>query len=152
VGRERYGKCALQVGRISLGSSTKHVLHTLRIFTPTKFNSAMKCLALNSVLSLQIPCLLCAVHKSWSNPLGGIFSTNPTKQKWFMIPYSRALVFNLGYTKTFYINQNEIQEPLEPWTSSDPRTHEDSSQNWRAGMPETRSITSLTGQKKINIW
>jgi hypothetical protein len=24
-----------------------------------------------------------------------------------------------------YINQKEAQEPLEPWTSSDPRTHED---------------------------
>jgi hypothetical protein len=152
VGRERYGKCALQVGRVPLGSSTKHVLHTLRIFTPTKFNSAMKCLALNSILSLQIPCLLCAVHKSWSNPLGDIFPTNHTKQKWFMIAYSRAVAFNMGYTKTFYIDQNETQEPLEPWTSSDPRTHEDSSPNWGSGMPETSSIISLTGHNHIKIW
>jgi hypothetical protein len=29
------------------------------------------------------------------------------------------------YKKTPYINQNETQEPPEPLTSSDPRTHED---------------------------
>jgi hypothetical protein len=28
---------------------------------------------------------------------------------------------------------------------------EDSSQNWRAGMPETRSVISLTDQNHINI-
>jgi hypothetical protein len=42
-----------------------------------------------------------------------------------------------GYTKTSYINQNETQGPLELWTSSDTRTHEDSFLNWGAGMPET---------------
>jgi hypothetical protein len=57
-----------------------------------------------------------------------------------------------GYTKTSYINHYETQEPLEPWTSSDPRTHEDSSTNWGAGMPETSSIISLTDHNHINNW
>jgi hypothetical protein len=52
--------------------------------------------------------------------------------------------------KTSYINQNERQEPLEPWTSSDPSTHENSSPNWGAGMPETISVISLKGQDHIN--
>jgi hypothetical protein len=51
-----------------------------------------------------------------------------------------------------HINEKETQEPLEPWTSSDPRTHEDSSPNWGAGMPETSSDISLTGQNHINNW
>jgi hypothetical protein len=34
------------------------------------------------------------------------------------------------YAKTPCINQNERHEPLKPWTSSDPRTHEDSFVNW----------------------
>jgi hypothetical protein len=58
----------------------------------------------------------------------------------------------IGVWETSYINQNETQEPLEPWTSSDPRTHEDSSLNWGAGMPGTNSIISLTAQKHINNW
>jgi hypothetical protein len=62
------------------------------------------------------------------------------------------MVYSLGYAKTSYINQNEAQEPVEPWTSSDPHTHEDSSPNWRAGMPETSSVISLTGQDRINNW
>jgi hypothetical protein len=37
-------------------------------------------------------------------------------------------------TKTSYINHNEAQEPLEPWTSSDNHIHEDSSSNRGAGM------------------
>jgi hypothetical protein len=45
-----------------------------------------------------------------------------------------------------------LTEPLEPWTNSDPRTHEDSFQNWGAGMPETSSFISLTGQNRINNW
>jgi hypothetical protein len=61
-------------------------------------------------------------------------------------------VYNRGYAKTSYINQNETQEPLEPWTRSDPRTHEDSSPNWGAGMPETSSVISLTVQNHINSW
>jgi hypothetical protein len=79
---------------------------------------------------------------------------------------SKPLVFNLqvslcprstrihlrGYARTSYINQNETQEPLETWTSSDPRTHEDSSRNWGTGMPETSSDISLTGQDYINNW
>jgi hypothetical protein len=44
----------------------------------------------------------------------------------------------MGYAKTLCINQNETQEPLEPWTSSEPSTHEDSSPNWGAGMPENK--------------
>jgi hypothetical protein len=48
--------------------------------------------------------------------------------------------------------QTETQEPPEPWTSSDPRTHEDSSPNWGAGMPETSSAISLRGQNHINNW
>jgi hypothetical protein len=51
-----------------------------------------------------------------------------------------------------YINQNEAEEPLEPWTSSDRRTHEDSSHNWATGMPETSSIISLRCQNHINNW
>jgi hypothetical protein len=57
-----------------------------------------------------------------------------------------------GYAKTSYINVNKTQEPSEPWISSDSRTHEDSSPNWGAGMPETSSIISLTGQNHINNW
>jgi hypothetical protein len=45
---------------------------------------------------------------------------------------SRAVDFNLGYEKTSHIKQNETQEPLEPCTSSDPHTQEDSSPNWGA--------------------
>jgi hypothetical protein len=41
--------------------------------------------------------------------------------------------------------RNKTQEPLEPWTGSDPLTHEDPSPNWGAGLPETGSIISLTG-------
>jgi hypothetical protein len=33
-----------------------------------------------------------------------------------------------GVARRHYINQIESQEPIEPWTSSDPHTHEDSSQ------------------------
>jgi hypothetical protein len=54
----------------------------------------------------------------------------------------RPLVINLGYAygtrKTSYINQNETQEPLEPWTSSDPRTREDQSPNCGAGKPTNK--------------
>jgi hypothetical protein len=60
------------------------------------------------------------------------------------------MAFNLGYAKASYIDRNETQEPPEPWTSSGPRTHEDSSPNWGAGMPETSSVISLTGQNHIN--
>jgi hypothetical protein len=42
---------------------------------------------------------------------------------------SKTVVLNLGYANTFYINQKETQEPLEPLTSSEPHTHEDSSPN-----------------------
>jgi hypothetical protein len=62
---------------------------------------------------------------------------------------SKAVVFDMGHPKTSYISQNE---PLEPWTSSDPHTHKDLSLNWDAGMPETSSIISLTGQNDINNW
>jgi hypothetical protein len=64
----------------------------------------------------------------------------------------KVMVFNLGYKNTSYIIQNETQEPLEPWTSSDPRTHQDLSPNWDAGMPETSSIISLAGHKHISNW
>jgi hypothetical protein len=57
--------------------------------------------------------------------------------------FYKLVIFNLGYAKTAwgyaktsYIDQNETQEPPEPWTSSDPRTNEDSFPNWGAGMPE----------------
>jgi hypothetical protein len=49
-------------------------------------------------------------------------------------------VYPRKYATTSYINQNETEEPLEPWTSSDPCTHDDSSPNWGAGMLETRSV------------
>jgi hypothetical protein len=57
-----------------------------------------------------------------------------------------------GVSETFYINHNETQEPLEPWTSSDALTHEDSSPNWGAGMAETSSNISLTDQNHTNNW
>jgi hypothetical protein len=41
-------------------------------------------------------------------------------------------------------------EPLEPQTSSDPQTCEDSSMNQGAGMPEISSIISLTAQNHSN--
>jgi hypothetical protein len=63
------------------------------------------------------------------------------------IPYR---VFNLRYVKTSYMNQTITQEPLEPATSSDPHTHEDSSPNWGAAMPETSRIILVTGQNHIN--
>jgi hypothetical protein len=66
--------------------------------------------------------------------------------------WSETVVLNLRYAKTSYINKNETQEPLEPWTSFDPRTHEDSSPNGGAGMPVTGSVISLTGQNHINSW
>jgi hypothetical protein len=57
-----------------------------------------------------------------------------------------------GHTKTSYVNQNETQEMLEPWSSSDRSTHEDSSPNWSASMPKINSIISLTRQNHINNW
>jgi hypothetical protein len=51
-----------------------------------------------------------------------------------------------------YINQNETQDLLDPGTSSDPYTNEDSSLNWGAGLSETSSFISLTGQNHINNW
>jgi hypothetical protein len=69
----------------------------------------------------------------------------------FLDNSSTPVVFNLGYmyAKTSYINQNETKELLEPWSSSDPRSHKDL---WGASMPETSSIISLTGQTHINNW
>jgi hypothetical protein len=46
-----------------------------------------------------------------------------------VLDYYKAVVFSRGYAKTSCINQNETQEPIEPETSSNPRTHEDSSPN-----------------------
>jgi hypothetical protein len=72
------------------------------------------------------------------------------------ISYHRPVTFNLGYAfpmgyaKRYKINKNESQVPLEPWTSSDRRTNEDSYPNWGAGMSETILIISLTGQNDIN--
>jgi hypothetical protein len=48
------------------------------------------------------------------------------------------------------LNQNETQELLELRASSDPRTHEGSAPKWGAGMTETGSVISLTGQNHIN--
>jgi hypothetical protein len=58
------------------------------------------------------------------------------------------------YKNTFYeyFSQTETQKPFETWTSSDPRTHEDSSPNWGASMPETSSFVSLAGHNHINNW
>jgi hypothetical protein len=63
-----------------------------------------------------------------------------------------TVIFNMGYSKTSYTNQHETQEPVEPWTISDPRTYEYSSPNWGVGIPDTRSVFSLTGQNHINNW
>jgi hypothetical protein len=59
--------------------------------------------------------------------------------QWYWWRYHRAVVFNLGYVITSYINQNATQESLEPWTSS---------------VPELRCslIIPLTGQNYINNW
>jgi hypothetical protein len=46
----------------------------------------------------------------------------------------------------------KTQKPLEPWTSSDPSTHEDSSPNSCAAKPEISSIVSSKGHKHINNW
>jgi hypothetical protein len=75
-------------------------------------------------------------------------------QNWMghLTSWSIPVVFYLRYVKTPYANQNETQELLEHWTSSDPRTHEYSSPNWGAGMPEIILIISLTGQNHINNW
>jgi hypothetical protein len=45
---------------------------------------------------------------------------------------------------------NIPQEPLEPWSSSDPRTHEHSPPNWGAGVPQTGSVISLAGKHHIH--
>jgi hypothetical protein len=71
--------------------------------------------------------------------------TNPVQDEYAIEQWSSRHLRR--YVKTSYINQNEPQEPLELWTSSDHRTHEDSSQNWGTGMRETSLITSLTGQR-----
>jgi hypothetical protein len=68
----------------------------------------------------------------------------------------REVVFNLGYgylrgyVKTSKGYAKTSYGTAWSWTSSGPRTHEDSSPNWGAGMPETSSIISLTGQNHIN--
>jgi hypothetical protein len=54
--------------------------------------------------------------------------------------------------KTSYTNQNETLEPIKPWSSSDPHTHEDSSPKLGTGMPETSSVISITGQNHIMNW
>jgi hypothetical protein len=64
--------------------------------------------------------------------------------------FLKPVVSNLGHAKTSYINRNETREPLEPRTSADPRTREDSSLSRGAGMPETGSVIPLTGQNHIN--
>jgi hypothetical protein len=47
--------------------------------------------------------------------------------------FSSTVVFNLGECENIlHINQNETQEPLEPWTSSDPSSYDEE-------MPETSS-------------
>jgi hypothetical protein len=46
--------------------------------------------------------------------------------------------------------RKHLTEPLEPWTNSDPHTHEDMSPNRGDGMPETSPIISLTVQNHIN--
>jgi hypothetical protein len=72
-----------------------------------------------------------------SGRIEGVITSTPSVSR-----LSRTVVSIFGirrylrwYEKTSYINQNEIQEPLEPWSSSDPRNHEGSSPNWGAGMP-----------------
>jgi hypothetical protein len=54
------------------------------------------------------------------------------------------------YAKISYINQNETQDPLEPWTSSDHRTNEDSSPNWGAGMPETMLTSEVKSMVQLS--
>jgi hypothetical protein len=51
--------------------------------------------------------------------------------------------FLLRHMKTSYISQNELPEP-------DPHIHKYLSPNCDAGLPETSSIISLTGQNHIN--
>jgi hypothetical protein len=90
--------------------------------------------------------------QSLTGRYGDVKILDPTGTQTPILSSSNPAVFNLGYVKTRYINQNETQEPLEPWTSSDPRTHEDSSPKWGAGKPETCPGISLTGQNHINNW
>jgi hypothetical protein len=42
------------------------------------------------------------------------------------------------------INQKETKEKLETWTSSEPRSHEDSPPNWGSGIPKTSSAQVRT--------
>jgi hypothetical protein len=66
-------------------------------------------------------------HHLWVDCIGKWYGTWDTRRRL------------RGYAIMSYINQSETYESLELWTSSDPRTHEDSSQNWVAGMPEASS-------------
>jgi hypothetical protein len=104
----------------------------------------------NSVVSLCVPKLLI---RTTSEGISSQF-LNCILDQWFSTwgtstPGIREYV--LGGTRK-HMNQNEIQESLESWTSSDLRTHEDSSPNWGNCMPEICSIISLTGQTHVNDW
>jgi hypothetical protein len=79
------------------------------------------------------------VYRMWSSTWG-------TRTHGGMRRYLRDLA------KASYVNQNETQELLEPWTSFDFQFHEDSSPNSGVGTPDTSSLTSLTGQNHINNW
>jgi hypothetical protein len=78
------------------------------------------------------------------------YTQGPWSSTWGTRTAAGKLRHFTGYAQTFYINQNKTQEPLEPWTSSNARTHEDSSPNWGAGMPETSSIILLKGHNQFN--
>jgi hypothetical protein len=77
-------------------------------------------------------------HFCSRTPRCNFFSTSHPQSCWCAHGDTRRHL--RGYVKTVYINRNETRQPPEPWTSSDPRTHEDSSPNWEAGMPETNSV------------
>jgi hypothetical protein len=70
---------------------------------------------------------------------------------WYAYPRGTRRHFR-RYAKTSCISQNGTQEPLDPWTNSDPHIHEDPLPNWGAVMLETSPINSLTGQNHINNW
>jgi hypothetical protein len=70
-----------------------------------------------------------------------------------MIACTHLYMFNmLEQWSSTWGTQRHLTEPVEPWTISDPSAHKDSSPNWGAGLPQTSSIISLTGQNHINNW
>jgi hypothetical protein len=97
-----------------------------------------------------------------ASPWGEIYTVKeypgPTRSEWHSkhrIPlgqWSSTWGTRAHGVRDNILYQNETHDPLEPWTSSDPRTDEDSSPNLGAGILETSSFISLSSQNHINNW